>query len=509
MRDRQPNRYAHFWQGFSLALVILLVSIGCVGGADTTPTATLGTPTRTPTNPQPQQEPTPLSAPPTHATTGQPVSAGNQAGNGGPVTYTPDVKFTLRTEIAEGLLAFVGVGRDIDGETNPPLRVKQGAVAQVTLINGDGAEHDISVPAFKATSDRVMKQGASSIIAFRADQAGEFPYFCTVPGHRQAGMEGTIIVGEEGEEPEPAAASIVQEPTSLPPPVGNRAPRTVKVNLETVELEGQLADGTTYTYWTFGGRVPGPFIRARVGDIVEITLANRPQSTMIHSIDLHAATGPGGGAAVMQVPPGEEKTFTFKALNPGLYVYHCATPMVAHHVAMGMYGLILVEPEGGLPPVDHEFYVMQGEIYTQEAFREEGKKEFGVEKLLSEDPEHLVFNGAAGALTEQHPLQTNVGETVRIFFGVGGPNLTSSFHVIGEIFDRVYEQASLTSPPLTNVQTTTVPPGGAAIVEFAVEVPGRYILVDHALARVERGLAGFLLVEGADKPEVFREGPAQ
>ena len=231
---------------------------------------------------------------------------------------------------------------------------------------------------------------------------------------------------------------------------------------------------------------------------------------MIHSIDLHAATGPGGGAAVMQVPPGEEKTFTFRALNPGLYVYHCATPMVAHHVAMGMYGLILVEPEGGLPEVDHEFYVMQGEIYTQEAFREQGKKEFSVEKLLSEDPENLVFNGAVGALTEeQHPLRVEVGDTVRIFFGVGGPNLTSSFHVIGEIFDRVYQQASLTSPPLTNVQTTTVPPGGAVMVEFMLDVPGTYILVDYALARVEHGLAGHLIAEGADKPEVFREGPAQ
>jgi nitrite reductase (NO-forming) len=211
----------------------------------------------------------------------------------------------------------------------------------------------------------------------------------------------------------------------------------------------------------------------------------------------------------MQVPPGEEKTFTFKALNPGLYVYHCATPMVAHHVAKGMYGLILVEPEGGLPQVDREFYIMQGEIYTREAFRERGKQEFSVEKLLAEAPEHLVFNGAVGALTEAHPLMANVGETVRIFFGVGGPNLTSSFHVIGEIFDRVYDHASLTAPPLTDVQTTTVPPGGATMVEFDLEVPGRYILVDHALARVERGLVGFLFAEGAESPEVFQAGPAQ
>ena len=223
-------------------------------------------------------------------------------------------------------------------------------------------------PDFRSTSNRVVSQGASSIIVFRAGQNGEFPYFCTVPGHRPARMEGAIVVGEEEEEAEPAAASIIQEPTNLPPPVGNRAPRTVELGLEAVELDGQLADGTTFTYWTFDSRVPGPFLRTRVGDTVEVTLKNRPDSRAIHSIDLHAATGPGGGAEVMQVPPGEEKTFTFKALNPGMYVYHCASPMVAHHVAKGMYGLILVEPEGGLPEVDREFYVMQGEIYTQKPF---------------------------------------------------------------------------------------------------------------------------------------------
>jgi nitrite reductase (NO-forming) len=281
------------------------------------------------------------------------------------------------------------------------------------------------------------------------------------------------------------------------------------MQLEAVELEGQLADGTTYTYWTFNGRVPGSFLRVRVGDTVELTLRNRETSQMIHSIDLHAATGPGGGAEVTQVPPGQGKTFTFKALNPGLYVYHCVTPMVAHHVVMGKYGLILVEPEGGLPEVDREFYVMQGDIYTQEAFRERGRKEFSLDKLLAETPEHLVFNGAVGSLTEEHPLRANVGETIRIFFGVGSPNFTSSFHVIGEIFERVFDNASLTALPLTDVQTTTVPPGGATMVEFDLEVPGRYILVEHALARVERGLVGFLFAEGPDNPEVFHEGPAQ
>ncbi len=302
-------------------------------------------------------------------------------------------------------------------------------------------------------------------------------------------------------------ADIVRDPTDLPAPLKVREPTTVVVNLEAIEVEGQLADGTTFTYWTFNGAVPAPFIRIRIGDTIEVHMKNSTTSTMNHSVDFHAVTGPGGGAVMTQTEPGKETMFTAKALNPGLFVYHCASPMVANHISNGMYGLILVEPEDGLPPVDREFYVMQGDIYTTGAFGDQGKQTTDITKLLNEDPEYIVFNGAVGALTAQKPLKANVGETVRIFFGVGGPNLTSSFHVIGEIFDRVYDQASLTSAPLTDVQTTLVPPGGATVVEFHLEVPGRYILVDHALSRLQRGLAGFLLVEGPDNLEIFNGTP--
>jgi nitrite reductase (NO-forming) len=300
------------------------------------------------------------------------------------------------------------------------------------------------------------------------------------------------------------AVDITRDPSEIPPPIGNRSPENIRVDLETMEVSGKLADGTTYTYWTFGGQVPGPFIRVRVGDTVEVHLKNAMDSTMTHSVDFHAVTGPGGGAVATQTKPGEETMFTFKAINPGLYVYHCATPMVAQHISNGMYGLILVEPEGGLPPVDREFYVMQGEIYTVQPFGTAGALSSDTAKLLDEHPEYFVFNGAALALAgETHQLHARTGETIRIFFGVGGPNFTSSFHVIGEIFDRVYDQASLTANPLTDVQTTLVPPGGATMVEFKLEVPGRYILVDHALSRLQRGLAGYLIVEGDPNPEVF------
>ncbi len=297
---------------------------------------------------------------------------------------------------------------------------------------------------------------------------------------------------------------IVRDPADLPGPIGMRGPERVKVSLETVEVTGQLADGATYRYWTFNKKVPGPFVRVRVGDTVEVSLTNAADSMMMHSVDFHAVTGPGGGAKATDSEPGETRGFEFRAMQPGLFVYHCATPMVAQHIANGMYGLILVEPKEGLPKVDHEFYVMQGEIYTEEAFGTSGELNQSYDKLMNERPEYFVFNGAADALKKK-PLHANTGETVRIFFGDGGPNYTSSFHVIGEIFEKAYPMASLTAEPLTDVQTITTPPGGASMVEFKVEVPGNYVLVDHALTRVERGLAGILKVDGPDNPEVFKD----
>jgi nitrite reductase (NO-forming) len=302
----------------------------------------------------------------------------------------------------------------------------------------------------------------------------------------------------------PEHVDVAHDPADIPLPIGRREPQTIRVDLEAIEIEAHLDANSTFRFWTFNARVPGPFIRVRVGDTVECYFKNAEDSEMAHNVDFHAVTGSGGGAVLSTSLPGEEHAFRFKALNPGLYVYHCAVAPVALHIANGMYGMILVEPEDGLPPVEREFYVMQGEIYTEEPFGSRGLLSESYEKLLHEQPEFFVFNGHVGALTDHFPMHANVGETVRIFFGVGGPNFISAFHVIGEIFDRAYTTGSLSNPPQTNVQTILVPPGGAAMVEFKCEVPGRYVLVDHALSRAERGLAGYLVVEGEDQPDIFQ-----
>jgi nitrite reductase (NO-forming) len=417
--------------------------------------------------------------------------------------HAVDVEYSLRTGGPNGELAFVGVGGEIDGQVNPTLTAEVGQMVRITLINADGVQHDLTIDELSVQTDQVTQTGQLDEVMFTVAQEGEFVYYCSIPGHRQAGMWGSLRVGS----PASAAAqapSIVLNPADVPPPIGDRLPTTVMVDLRAQEVTGQLAEGATFTYFTFDGKVPGPMLRVRVGDTVELHLHNQTDSSFAHSIDLHAVTGPGGGAVFTHTQPGEETVFSFLALNPGLYVYHCATPSVAHHIANGMYGLILVEPEGGLPPVDREFYVMQGEVYTVQPYGTQGHLDFDHAAMLNERPQYLVFNGAANALTQdEFALRAEVGETVRIFFGVGGPNLTSSFHVIGEIFDRAFAFASLTSPPLTDVQTVSVPPGGATMVEFELQVPGRYILVDHALSRLERGLAGFLYAEGEEQPAIF------
>jgi nitrite reductase (NO-forming) len=289
----------------------------------------------------------------------------------------------------------------------------------------------------------------------------------------------------------------------VPPPTNRKSPARIKVSIETREVKGRLADGVEYTFWTFGGTVPGPMIRVRQGDYVDFTLKNHPSSKMPHNIDLHAVTGQGGGAEGSFTTPGHSSTFSFRALNPGLFIYHCATAPVGMHIANGMYGMILVEPEAGFPKVDREFYVVQSEFYPKGKNGAKGYQPFAMEKAIREQPEYVVFNGSVGAMIGEKAIKAKVGETVRIFFGNGGPNLVSSFHVIGEIFDKVYGEGGV-KVSQEQVQTTLVPAGGSAIVEFTVNVPSTLILVDHSIFRAfNKGALGMLKVEGPANAKIY------
>jgi nitrite reductase (NO-forming) len=331
---------------------------------------------------------------------------------------------------------------------------------------------------------------------------------CT--GKSPAPASGTATTAETGgsrqgdfgpPQGEPIHA-VLTSPPNVPPATQRHAPAKVIVELEVKEVDKEIAEGVTYTFWTFGGTVPGSFIRVRQGDTVEFHLKNHPGSKMPHNIDLHGVTGPGGGAASSFTAPGHQSQFTFKALNQGIFVYHCATAPVGMHVANGMYGLILVEPPEGLPAVDHEYYVMQGDFYTVGKYREKGYQAFDMQKAIDERATYVLFNGSESALTGPQALKADVGQHLRLFVGNGGPNLVSSFHVIGEIFDKVQYEGGTRFQE--NVQTTLIPAGGAAIVEFHTEVPGNYILVDHSIFRAfNKGALALLEVKGEARPDIY------
>jgi nitrite reductase (NO-forming) len=406
---------------------------------------------------------------------------------------------------------YKGVGGNTAGVTNPDLVVRFGDRVTITVTNGENMMHNFEIDALGVRSADFMTMGQKVTVAFTADKEGTFAYYC---GYHVTTMRGKLVVGAGSGEPIgpeklPLDTDFIgQDPVAIPPTITRTTAATVDIWLEAKEVNAEIEPGTSFMYWTFNGTVPGPLFRVRVGDTVVVHFVNH--GTMEHSVDFHAVTGPGGGMAATAAMPGETTGFSFKALVPGLYVYHCASPHIPSHIAMGMYGMILVEPEQGLPAVDaqgkpiKEFYVMQGELYTKWPVHTAGNQLFDPVALVAESPTYVVFNGRWQALTGNHSLTADVNDTVRIFFGVGGPNLISSFHVIGEIFDRVYNLGDLTDPPLLGVQTVLVPPGGSVVVEFKLEVPGTFLLVDHSLVRtIDKGSLGMLVVAGPSDPTIF------
>ncbi len=412
-------------------------------------------------------------------------------------TPTPGkVTFTLVAKLS----GFEGVGGTIDGKVNPDLKVSPNDNVTIILKAGEPVPHDWTLDSVgkSETVSTESSLGKSEVkFNFLAGKERVETYYCSIPGHFVT-MNGKFIVGTPNQVQPKAAShlsnSVIKSPTDIPAPVGNRSAKNVEFTLVTKEVIAKIDDGTSFTFWTFNGTVPGPLIRVRIGDNVTLHLKNELNSTMVHSIDSHAINLPGGGAAYTQVKPGETKSFTFTPQWEGVFVYHCASPHIPTHISKGMFGALSVEPAAGLPTVAKEFYVGQNEVYTQFPKGTQGHQEFSDAKQLTETPDYVLFNGQVNALTKPgFTLNATVNTTVRIFFAVGGPNVASNFHMIGGVWDRVYYETDWTTPNMINAETIVVPPGSALALEMDITRLGKFILVDHALTRTfDKGSLGFL-----------------
>lgn len=304
----------------------------------------------------------------------------------------------------------------------------------------------------------------------------------------------------------PKVDRVAADPRDIPAPINRSRTVTHDITLESKDLVSEIEPGVEFKYMTYGGQVPGPMIRVRQGDTVNLTFKNNSNNTLLHNVDFHAVYGTGGGAEATLCPPGQSRNLSFKLLYPGAFIYHCAVPKLDEHISSGMYGMIVVEPPEGLPEVDHEFYLGQHEVYTDKDAGEKGMHNLDVEAMKSEDPTYVLLNGEKKALTEKRygTMQTNVGDTARIFMVTGGPNLTSSFHAIGNVWTKAWREGAIASEAEEYVQTCQVAPGSCGIFEMDFPVPEKSFLVDHSLSRYNRkGMLGVIEVEGEEKPHIF------
>jgi nitrite reductase (NO-forming) len=271
----------------------------------------------------------------------------------------------------------------------------------------------------------------------------------------------------------------------LPPLIGTG--NSVDVHLVVTDKSVAIANGVDYQAWTYNGTVPGPVIHVRQGQTVNVTLTNH--GTMKHSIDFHAAeTEP--DLNYIDIDPNKSLKFSFVANVPGAFVYHCETQPILLHVANGMYGVLIVDPATPLPPADESYVILQSEWYTQQASGHLMTANY--ERMMAERPDEVVFNGVAFQYRDR-PLVAIAGDRVRIYLVDAGPNLWTSFHVIGSMFDKIYPDGDA-AHALSNVSTYTVGPGAGAILDVVIPKPGKYAFVDHDMAHLMVGAVGILEV---------------
>jgi nitrite reductase (NO-forming) len=376
---------------------------------------------------------------------------------------------------------------------------------ELTLINEGVIPHDLVLADGQGTE---MIKGGESVTVEVVLAAGEIEFICTVPGHADAGMKGTISVadtaggptpeptdGDHGGQPVPPVTGVVDPDPNAPDPVlfDPVAPALLEGELHEIDLvmterEMVVAPGFVQKVWTFGDTVPGPVIRVKVGDVVRIRLINPPENELPHSIDFHSSMV-AWNDEMRSIDPGEELIYEWRANFAGVWMYHCGTPPALHHISNGMYGMVIVEPEGGLPEVDHEFAFVQSEWYLGPQGQ---PTSLAKAAEAAPAPEFVVFNGVANQYLDQ-PIRVETGERVRAYVLNAGPSIDSSFHIVGTIFDTVIKEGVVLARGNEGnwgSQAVDLAPAQGAIVEFEFAEDGLYPIVTHAFNFVGRGALG-------------------
>jgi nitrite reductase (NO-forming) len=382
----------------------------------------------------------------------------------------------------------------------------------IKFINDGAIQHDITFPNGAKLTANTKETKTMDIDV----PAAGLSFTCSIPGHADAGMKGMITVagGSTASANPQATSAHSADDHGGPPPEADvtadpNAPAyqlhdasapaalsgtTHDIDLVTEEKDMTVAPGFVQHVWTFNGSVPGPVIRVHIGDTVRIHLKNPAGSQMSHSVDFHASQV-AWNDEMTSIKPGEEKLYEWKADYAGVWMYHCGTAPTLHHIANGMYGMVIVEPKEGLPKVDKEFALVQSEWYLGP----QGQPvSLAKASAAAPAPDYVVFNGVANQYKD-HPLQVGTGERVRLFVLNAGPSVDSSFHIVGTIFDTVIKEGVVLTrdnPSHYGAQAVDLAPAQGAIIEFTTAEDGLYPVVTHAFNLVGRGALG--LVQAGD-----------